>query len=68
LSGLLRQLRCCRAWEWACCWLTTIGQACRAIAAEAPTLSVEAAQLRLTWPIPPVAVRFVGAVGGWVSS
>jgi hypothetical protein len=33
-SLLVRQLRCDRSWEWASQWLTTIGQACRAIAAE----------------------------------
>jgi hypothetical protein len=33
-SLLMRQLRCLRSWEWASQWLTTIGQACRAIAAE----------------------------------
>jgi hypothetical protein len=33
-SLLMRQLRCGRAWEWACCWLTTIGQACRAVSTE----------------------------------
>jgi hypothetical protein len=33
-SLLMRQLRCDRAWEWACCWLTTIGQACRAVSTE----------------------------------
>jgi hypothetical protein len=33
-SLLMRQLRCNRAWEWACCWLTTIGQACRAVNTE----------------------------------
>jgi hypothetical protein len=50
LSGLLRQLRCCRAWEWACCWLTTIGQACRAIAAEA-------VRTTLAWAISQVSER-----------
>jgi DDE superfamily endonuclease len=33
-SLLVRQLRCGRSWEWASQWLTTIGQSCRAIAAE----------------------------------
>ena len=43
-SLLMRQLRCGRAWEWASEWLTTIGQACRAITAE--TL-----RTTLTWAI-----------------
>jgi DDE superfamily endonuclease len=43
-SLLMRQLRCGRAWEWASQWLTTIGQACRAITAE--TL-----RTTLTWAI-----------------
>ncbi len=33
-SLLVRQLRAVRSWEWASQWLTTIGQACRAITAE----------------------------------
>jgi len=43
-SLLMRQLRSGRAWEWASQWLTTIGQACRAISAE--TL-----RTTLTWAI-----------------
>jgi hypothetical protein len=31
-------------------------------------LSVEAFQVRLTWPLPPVALGFVGALGGVVSA
>jgi hypothetical protein len=31
-------------------------------------LSVDAVQLRLTWPVAAVAVRLVGAVGGIVSA
>jgi hypothetical protein len=49
-SLLTRQLRCCRAWEWASCWLTTIGQACRAIAAEA-------LRTTLAWAISQVSER-----------
>jgi hypothetical protein len=33
-SLLMIQLKQCHAKEWALCWLTTIGQACRAVAAE----------------------------------
>ena len=33
-SLLMRQLLCNRAYEWACNWLTTIGQACRAVGTE----------------------------------
>ncbi len=33
-SLLMRQLRQSHAWEWACCQLTTVGEACRAIVRE----------------------------------
>ena len=43
-SLLMRQLRSNRVWEWASVWLTTIGQACRAI-------SVETLRQTLAWAI-----------------
>jgi hypothetical protein len=33
-SLLMRQLKQSHAWEWACCQLTTVGEACRAIVRE----------------------------------